>query len=165
IRQLHRDDSFEEAFDHLFARAERVAFRLLGNAAAAEDVAAETLMRTFADWPRVRNLEYRDAWVLRVATNLAIDACRRRKLPVQLAAAASEEDVIALGLTLAAALSSLPRRQRDAVALHYLSGFSDEEVAQALGIAVGTVKTHIHRGMEALRRALGDDFGGMALAT
>src|SRR5437588_11824834 len=117
--QLKRDESFEEAFDGLFARAHQVAFRVLGNRAAAEDVAAEALTRAFADWRRVRDLEYRDAWVLRVAANLAIDACRRKRPVVAVTAAAIEEDVLALRLTLAAALLRLPRRQRDAVSLHY----------------------------------------------
>ena len=165
MRQLRRDESFEEAFDHLFARAQQVALRVLGNRAAAEDVAAEALTRAFADWRRVRDLEYRDAWVMRVAANLAIDVCRRKRPEQVVTPVASEEDVIALRLTLAAALHQLPRRQRDAVSLHYLGGLSDAEVASALGIAVGTVKAHINRGMAGLRDALGDDFGRLHLAS
>jgi RNA polymerase sigma factor (sigma-70 family) len=55
-----------------------------------------------------------------------------------------------------AALAHLPRRQREAVALYYLAGLSEEEVGRALGIAVGTVKSHLHRGLSALRRSLDD---------
>ena len=165
MRKLRRDESFEEAFDHLFARAQQVAFRVLGDRAAAEDVAAEALTRAFADWRKVRNLEYREAWVLRVASNLAIDLCRRKRPELVVSPVASQEDVVALRLTLAAALHGLPRRQRDAVSLHYLGGLSDAEVASALGIAVGTVKAHIHRGTAGLRQALGDDFGRLHLAS
>ena len=165
MRQLKRDESFEEAFDELFARAHQVALRVLGNHAAAEDVAAEALTRAFADWRRVKNLEYREAWVLRVAANLAIDVCRRKRPEVAVTPVASEEDIVALRLTLAAALDRLPRRQRDAVSLHYLAGLTDVEVANALGIAVGTVKAHIHRGMNGLRVSLGDDFGRLHLAS
>ena len=56
-----------------------------------------------------------------------------------------------LRIALVAALGSLPRRQRQAVALRYLGDLSDGEVAVALGISVGSVKTHIHRGLGALR--------------
>ena len=165
MRHLRRDESFEEAFDYLFARAQQLALRVLGDRAAAEDVAAEALTRAFADWRHVRDLEHRDAWVLRVAANLAIDTCRRKRVPLAPAPFASEEDALVLRLTLAAALHGLPRRQRDAVSLHYLGGLTDDEVASALGIAVGTVKSHIHRGMAGLRNALGDDFGRLHLAS
>jgi len=60
-----------------------------------------------------------------------------------------------LRVALVAALGSLPRRQRQAVALRYLGDLSDGQVAVALGISVGSVKTHIHRGLGALRGRLG----------
>ena len=64
-----------------------------------------------------------------------------------------------------AAVNRLPRRQREVVALHYLAGLTDDEVAGALGIATGTVKIHVNRGLAALRRTLGDDdAGGLTLA-
>ena len=62
---------FGAEFDHLFGRAFAVARRLTPNDAAAEDVAAEALARTYVHWHRVRRYEYRDAWVARVATNRA----------------------------------------------------------------------------------------------
>jgi RNA polymerase sigma factor (sigma-70 family) len=151
-----RDDgSFEAAFDELFPRAVRLADKLLGDRAAAEDVAAEALARTYARWSTVSALPYRDGWVLRVATNLAIDRLRRRVPDVRPAAAEDFEDGVELRLALNAALLTLAPRQRDAVALHYLGGLSDKEVAQALGISLGSVKTHIHRGIKCLRARLG----------
>ena len=99
--------------------------------------------------------------MLRVASNLAIDALRRRAaapVPLLPAFARAEDEVIALRLALAAALPSLPIRQRQAVTLRYLAGLTDVEVAEALGISAGSVKTHIHRGLAALRGRLGPGF-------
>jgi RNA polymerase sigma factor (sigma-70 family) len=149
------DDSFEAAFDELFPRAVRLANKLLRDRAAAEDVAAEALARTYARWSKVSALPYRDGWVLKVATNLAIDRLRRRPPDVRPVAADDFEDGVELRLALNAALLTLAPRQREAVALHYLGGLSDREVAQALGISLGSVKTHIHRGLKGLRGRLG----------
>ncbi len=152
---MREDGSFEAAFDELFPRAVRLANRLLGDRAAAEDVAAEALARTYARWPKVSGLPYRDGWVLKVATNLAIDRLRRRPLDLTPPHADVFEDAVHLRLALNAALLTLAPRQRQAVALRYLGGLSDKEVALALGISLGSVKTHIHRGLTGLRSRLG----------
>ncbi|HVL04805.1 MAG TPA: RNA polymerase sigma factor [Acidimicrobiales bacterium] len=149
------DDGFDEAFDELFPRAVRLAARLLGNRAAAEDVAAETMARAYARWSKVSRLPYRDGWVLKVATNLAIDRLRRRPPEVVPPPADDFEDAVHLRLALNAALLTLAPRQRQAVSLRYLGGLSDREVALALGISLGSVKTHIHRGLHGLRACLG----------
>lgn len=54
------DESFEAAFDELFGRAVRLAQRVLGDPASAEDVAAEALARAYAKWPQVQALPWRD---------------------------------------------------------------------------------------------------------
>jgi RNA polymerase sigma factor (sigma-70 family) len=147
--------SFEAAFDDLFPRAVRLANRMLGDRAAAEDVAAEALARAYARWPKVGGLSYRDGWVLKVATNLSIDRLRRRVPEVWPQVEADFEDGVELRMALNAALVTLAPRQREAVALRYLGGLSDQEVALALGISLGSVKTHIHRGLKGLRSRLG----------
>jgi RNA polymerase sigma factor (sigma-70 family) len=149
------DDGFDEAFDELFPRAVRLGTRLLGNRAAAEDVAAEALARAYARWSKVAGLPYRDGWVLKVATNLAIDRLRRRPPEVTPAPAADFEADVDLRMALNAALLTLAPRQRQAVTLRYLGGLTDREVALALGISLGSVKTHIHRGLHGLRATLG----------
>jgi RNA polymerase sigma factor (sigma-70 family) len=65
---------------------------------------------------------------------------------------------------LAAALARLPRRQRDAVVLRHLADLSEAETAEALGCGVGTVKSHTHRGLAALRAALGTPGPGLPLS-
>jgi RNA polymerase sigma factor (sigma-70 family) len=157
-RRTQRDPDFEEAFDDLFSKAMRVAYRILGNAAAAEDVAAEALARTCASWARVRELPYLEAWVLRVAGNLAIDETRRRTPDIELRAAPDPQDAAIMRLVLGVALRKLSRRQRDVVVLRYLMGLSEQETAEALGISLGTLRTHSTRALDALRRRLGRDF-------
>lgn len=153
------DASFEAVYPELFARAATLAYRLVGDRTAAEDVAAEALARTYAHWGRVSGLSYRDGWVLRVATNLAIDAVRRRPPSPALAAPLDAAEATTIRLALVAALQSLPKRQRQAVALRYLSGLREEEVATALGVSASTASTHVRRGLDTLRRYLGDGFG------
>ena len=149
---------FEAVYRDLFPRAATLAYRMLGDRAVAEDVAAEALARTYAHWSRVGGLPYLDGWVLRVATNLVIDVGRRRHHTVPAQEPLDPESAAVIRLALVAALRSLPRRQRQAVALRYLTGLPEEEVALALGVSPSTVGTHLGRGLTALRHLLGEGF-------
>lgn len=163
---MRREPSFEDAFNTLYPRAWRAAFRILGERALAEDVAAEALARTFLNWSRVSDLPYRDAWVLRVAINIAIGTTRRREAPLlAIEPSGSVEDTVVMRLALLAAVNGLPRRQREVVALRYLGDLSETEVAGCLGVAPGTVKSHLHRGISTLRAQLGRNFEEAFLAS
>lgn len=150
-------DDYDAAFSTLYPAACRVAYRLLRDVEAAEDVASEAMGRAWTAWWRIRHLPHRDAWVLRVAANLAVDTLRRRerysrKLEILAGgtrdAASSIEDVVVLQ----SVLDRLPGRQRDVLALRFLADMSEAEVAAALHISPGTVKQHVHRGLARLRR-------------
>lgn len=152
-------DEFEAAFPALFLSAYRVAYQVLGDATEAEDAAAEALARALRAWRRVAPLPYRDAWICRVAANVAIDRVRRR--PVRSTAPDVVEDfteTATLRIALSAALVALPRRQRQVVTLRYLGGFSEADVARSLGLSLNTVKKHTQRGTSALRTRLGPDW-------
>jgi len=147
---------FAAEFDRLFDRAYAVARRLIGDPTAAEDVAAETLTRTYVHWNRVRGFEYRDAWVARVATNLALKASRRRGAAAE-SITADTSDATTLRLALVDALDRLPRRQREAVALRYLADLTIDDVALTMGVSAGTVKQSVHRALRTLRDQFGTD--------
>jgi RNA polymerase sigma factor (sigma-70 family) len=160
-----RDEDFDAAFPAMLAVAVGMARRILLADPAVEDVAAEALARTYARWDRLAGTSYRDAWISRVTANLALDR-RRRPLSLQPSGGSStalDERVIA-GVVVRDALRRLPRRQREAVALCLLADCSEEDAARAMRVSTGTVKTHLHRGREALRAALGADFAEVAHA-
>jgi len=155
---------FEAVFPVLLARAVRVAYRILGDVTEGEDAAAEALARALVAWPRVGVLPYREAWVLRVAANVAMDAARkrqrsslRRARAVETTIEADQSDWVVLDVALRAAIVTLPRRKREVVVLRYLVDLSEADVAAALGISLGAVKQHGHRGLAALRQQVGYD--------
>lgn len=158
------DQAFEEAFDDLLNRAVRAARKILGDIAAAEDVAAEAMARAYAQWPKIADLDYRGAWVARVAANLAIDVTRRRPAWLSAPAARSTEDASVERLAVLAAVRRLPRRQREVITLSYLTDTAEADVARVLGISVGTVKQHLHRGLISLRKTLGAESEEFRLA-
>jgi RNA polymerase sigma-70 factor (ECF subfamily) len=157
---LHHDPSFDEAFDDLFAVAERVARRVAGPGDA-EDVAAEVMGRAFARWPKVKLLPYRRAWVARVAFNEALDvyrlANRRRGAGGGQPVSRDMADDLAVRVALNEALAKLPKRQREVVALRYLADLSEADTASLLGLTVGSVKQHARRALQAMRERLGAD--------
>ncbi len=156
-----RQDTFDDRFPELLALAYRVAYRILGDRDEASDIAAETLARAYAAWPKLADAPYLEAWVVRVATNLALKAVRPRggSLASSLGiggsrAHARHDRDVTDSLVLAGALRKLPKRQREAVVLCWLEGFTEVEVAGLLGLSPNTVKTHVQRGMAALRADL-----------
>jgi len=145
--------TYEEAFDDCYRVAYRAAFRLLGSPRDAEDAAQEAMTRAYVRWRRIS--EYADAWVARVAMNVALDEIRRQARRASASGdIATEDERREERLDLANALARLPRRQRDVVALRFLADRTEEDVARALGVSLGTVKQHAHRGLEALRQSL-----------
>lgn len=163
-------ESFSAAFQVLFPRAVRVARRIVGDPAAAEDIAAETMTRALGHWSRIGgDPGYQAAWVARVAGNLAIDAVRARPREPEIHRHQSDsQDLLAWRMTLVDAVRTLPARQREAIALRFLAGLSQAEVAAALGITPGSVARHVHRGLNALRERLADEIpngGAMKVKT
>jgi RNA polymerase sigma factor (sigma-70 family) len=150
-----QDTTFESRFVELYPRAFALAYRMLGNRAAAEDIAAETMARALLRWDRL-DPDRVAGWVLKVTANQAIDLMRRKGRVLD-AGVVDLEDSTTLRIALAEALRKLPRRQREAVTLRYLSDLSEADTAVALGISTGSVKTHVHRGLASLRADLGHD--------
>jgi RNA polymerase sigma-70 factor (ECF subfamily) len=151
--QLHQ--GFEAEFPHLLALALRVTTRLLRDRSDAEDAAAEALARTARQWSRIGEVDHRDAWVQRVAANVAIDQLRRRRHAPEPAVetVVDQTDPLVGRLEVADLLRGLPARQREVLTLHYLLDMSIDDVAAALGISPNSVKTHIARAVASLRRS------------
>ena len=150
--------AYDDCFGELYRGAYGVAFRILGDRGDAEDVAQETLARAFLAWRRISG--YADAWVARVAGNVAIDKWRRRANAPQPPPPGVASDPHASDrVDLVRALRALPQRQREVVVLRYLADRSEESVAATLGCSIGSVKTHASRGLAALRARLGVPVG------
>jgi RNA polymerase sigma-70 factor (sigma-E family) len=150
------DPSFDECFDALRRAAYRAAYRLLGERDTADELAAEAVARAYSRWSAISG--HAVPWTITTATNLALDLARRRarahNARWQLVEQVAPDPRVEERLDLVRALQRLPRRQREVVALRYLGDLSEQQTAVALGIDVGTVKTHASRGLAALRRTM-----------
>jgi RNA polymerase sigma-70 factor (ECF subfamily) len=149
-------DDFDAFFRAVFSKAVAVAERITGERAGAEDAALEALAKAHFRWARVGGQPWRDVWVYKVAVNEAIRRLPRHRATDAQPIAADPADDIALRRTLTVALGALPKRQCQVIVLRYLLGFSEAQVAEALGVTRGTVKTHLHRGITALRATVGE---------
>jgi RNA polymerase sigma-70 factor (sigma-E family) len=150
---------YDDQFPALHRRAYTVAYRLLGQSVPAEDIAQETLARAFARWGRLADDP--TGWTVTVALNLTMDHLRsaererrRHRQLIALDEPSSRDPYLAERLDLYAALRTLPRRQRQVVALRYLGDLTEAQTAEALGISVGTVKSQASRGLGILRTHL-----------
>ena len=142
---------FDDAFAALYVRTRGLAFALLGDLTAAEDVAAEALVQALARWRRLRVLGHRDAWVLRLATRLAVDvALRSGTRAAAPPAHEHEHDLVALDPAVVDALIRLPTRQRDAIVLVQLLGCTTADAAAAMKLGPSSVASQLRRGLDRL---------------
>lgn len=135
--------------------------RACGDAALAEDL---TQMAFFKAWRRLGSLRDPDAfrtWLRRIALNLLTDAMRRGSIAavtfhdeIAQAAQPSPEPALLRGLAIDRALARLAIAPRSCIVLAYGEGMSHGEIAAALRLPLGTVKSHITRGLATLRLIL-----------
>jgi RNA polymerase sigma factor (sigma-70 family) len=122
-----------------------------GNRAGAEDAVAEAYARACARWQVMRAHPNPKAWVLRTALNWRRSWWRRTRYEVSGHIPDRVTEAQPADAYVRRLLDSLPRRQREVVALRLLADLSAEQTAGILGIAVGTVHVHLHRAVTALR--------------
>ena len=146
-----------------------LARRILGNAADAEDVVQEAMLRVWTHAPRWQPLAAFRTWLTRVVVNLCLDRKRRAQWvaiesageiidPAPGAGEKAEQDERAR--LLGAAIADLPARQRSAIVLTYSEGMSNAQVAEILDTSVSAVETLLIRGKQNLRAKLNDLIDG-----
>ncbi|HXV72505.1 MAG TPA: RNA polymerase sigma factor [Acidimicrobiia bacterium] len=150
--------SFELLYQADYAAVVGLVYGMTGSRWIAEDLAQEAFLRAHRDWSRVAEMTSPSGWVRRVAFNLARSRWRRlrseaksRHLAEPETASESQDPDIE---EFWAEVRRLPRRQAQAVALHYVEDLSISEIAVVLDVAEGTVKALLHQGRERLRRQL-----------
>jgi RNA polymerase sigma-70 factor (ECF subfamily) len=153
-------ETFEEFYDRHFRAVVGLAYALSGSRGGAEDLAQEAFFAAHKHWARVGSYDDPGAWVRRVVANLSVSAIRRRaveaKAFAKMAVGAVDRlpELSADDAEFWTAVRSLPRRQAQVVALHYLEDRPIAEVASVLGMAPGTVKKHLYDGRRTLARRL-----------
>jgi RNA polymerase sigma factor (sigma-70 family) len=159
--------SWDEVVRQHADRVYRLAYRLSGNRADAEDLTQETFVRVFRSLSDFTPGTF-EGWLHRITTNLFLDMVRRRarirfdalpddaaeRLPSAASGPEQRYDETHLDPEIQDALDALPADFRAAVVLCDLEELSYEEIAATLGIKVGTVRSRIHRGRVLLRQAL-----------
>jgi len=145
----------EADFDVFFSReypaTVRAIFVMTGDRGSAEEIAQEAFARSFARWSRISRFDRPDAWVRRVAVNLAISAMRRRPRFVDPKPADATHDQ---RIDLQRAIIALPRMQRAIVVLHYLEDRDIGECARLAGCSASTARVHLHRARKRLAELL-----------
>jgi RNA polymerase sigma-70 factor (ECF subfamily) len=165
-RSLHEPKAFELIFDRHFAAVHRYLHRRAGRDLA-DELTSETFALAFARRESCRATGSAVPWLYGIATNLLHRQRRaeRRQLHAYSRSgvdrwAAYEDEVDArvdgssLDVRLAGALAAMRPRERDALLLYALADLSYEEVALALDVPVGTVRTWLHRARATARREL-----------
>jgi RNA polymerase sigma-70 factor, ECF subfamily len=176
IKQVLKGDqsAYGEIVEIYKDKVFQLCYRILGNRHEAEDMAQEAFIRAYVNISSF-NIDLKfSTWLYRIATNLCIDRIRKKKPDYYLDAEVSgtdgltmysqvasdtvlpEDEVESLELqeTIQREITKLPEKYRSVIVLKYIEELSLNEISEILDIPLGTVKTRIHRGREALRHQL-----------
>ena len=148
------DEAYANYADMLY----RLALTYMQNSDDAEDAVQDVFLRYMTAAPFLRDSEHERAWLIRVTVNRCCDLLRRRKIRSYVSLdevpETAADDTALESSDLMHTLSKIPEKNRGAIVLHYLEGFSVEEVAKMLGISQSAVKMRLARGREALKDLL-----------
>jgi RNA polymerase sigma-70 factor, ECF subfamily len=157
---VEETEDFDSFYEAVFPRLVGQLGVVTGDPHEAEDVVQEAMARAASRWARLRAYDAPEAWVRRVAFNLAVSGHRRtrRRLAalLRLGPPAPVPPVSVDALALADALQGLTVAHRQVVVLYYLADLPVEQVAHELRVPVGTVKARLARARSVLAARLAD---------
>ena len=158
------DRSFDAFYRDQYRALLSLAWSLTGRRDLGEELVQDAMLTVHRRWSQVRTYDQPGSFARRVLLNDATSAARRRAAEGRALdrlgrPAEAAQDIPLPDAEFWSALRSLPERQAQAVALHYLEDRSVAEIADILGIAANTVKVHLHRGRLTLATALRPEEG------
>ena len=176
IKQVRKGDqnAFGEIVELYKDKVFQLCFRMLGNSHEAEDISQEAFIRAYINIERYNIDRKFSTWLYRIATNLCIDRIRKKKpdyyldaevagtegltlysqIPASQLAPDEEVSKIELQEIIQNEILKLPEKYRAVIVLKYIEELPLLEISKILDLPIGTVKTRIHRGREALRKQL-----------
>ncbi|WP_062353312.1 RNA polymerase sigma factor SigW [Bacillus kwashiorkori] len=176
IKEVLKGDhnAFGEIVELYKDKVYQLCYRMLGNSHEAEDIAQEAFIRAYVNIERYHIDRKFSTWLYRIATNLCIDRIRKKKPDYYLDAEVAgtegltmysqiaadgvlpEDEVASIELQgqIQREILNLPDKYRSVIVLRYIEELSLNEISEVLDLPIGTVKTRIHRGREALRKRL-----------
>jgi len=138
-----------------------LAYHFLQDRALAEDVTQEVFLQLFREHETLATDQHVRFWLRKVASHRCIDAARRRKIRPRLALDEIREPVAResfhdpmLNETLRKLIATLPEAPRMIMVLRYQEDMDPTEIADAVGMPVATVKSHLHRSLTMLREKM-----------
>lgn len=167
-------DAYGEIVEIYKDKVFQLCYRMLGNRHESEDIAQEAFIRAFINIQSF-NIDLKfSTWLYRIATNLCIDRIRKKKpdffldaevagtdgltmyshIPSKSDMPEKELESLELEETIQREIMRLPDKYRTVIVLKYIDELSLNEISEVLNLPIGTVKTRIHRGREALRKQL-----------
>lgn len=176
IKQVLKGDqnAYEDIVNLYQHKLYQVCYRMLGNKEEAEDITQEAFVRAYINLHSFDQNRKFSTWIYRIATNLCIDRIRKKKPDYYLDAEVAGTEGLDMYSQIAAdeqlpeealeqmelqeriqyEISRLPDKYRAVIVLKYIEELSLQEISEILEMPLGTVKTRIHRGREALRKQL-----------
>jgi RNA polymerase sigma-70 factor, ECF subfamily len=159
-------DDFDRLYRGTYDRIFRTLVSVTGDPAAAEDCAQDAFLQAFKAWPRWKGDAPAEAWLHRIAINTAISYRRKQKLRevgelvrrLGRPAAPNPEDEVLSG-DLLRELRRLPTKQSAALVLRHLHGYSNREIAAALGVPESTIASRLMEAKRTLRARLSPGLG------
>ena len=156
------DRAVIELYSEHYRALVRLAALLVRDTPTAEEVVQDSFVAMQGGWQRLRDTEKALAYLRQAVVNRSRSVLRHRtvvdknlqKAPPDMPSAEHGALVLLERSAVVAALRELPDRQREAIVLRYYADLSEAEIATAMGISRGAVKSHTARGMTALRAAL-----------
>jgi RNA polymerase sigma-70 factor, ECF subfamily len=160
-----RRDTFERLLEQYRDKVFRLAWSILGNQASAEDAAQDVFLKIWTALPGFRGESSVSTWIYAIARNTCLTRRQREsahptvELDETIAGPepASDADLRRL-------IARLPEKYRDVLVLFYLEDRSYEQVAEALDLPIGTVKTNLHRAKKEIAALLPRKENGPCLA-
>lgn len=156
--------SFAEFVSARTTALHRVAYLMVGDVGLAQDLVQEALIKTYVAWPRLRDPGAAETYTCKAITTTAIGWFRRKRWSAEQpfdrppeTPAPGHADGVADRAWLWQCLLRLPVRQRVAIVLRYYEDLTETQTAEAMGCAVGTVKSQVSAGLTKLRALAGDD--------
>lgn len=153
-------DAFRDVVERHQARVFSIAFRILGDSGAAEEVAQDVFLELHRSLRRIESEEHLAAWLRRVACHRATDALRRRAARADSVAEEYQDgmalrpavrDFIPVMNRVEQLLLTLPPAQRSVMLLRYQEDLEPEDIAIELGMPLATVRSHLQRALKLLR--------------